>query len=86
MRVFQKLDDLFQFLARFINASNIFKGHTARTFGQHFCLGLAKAHRAAAAAFLNLAKGKESDAEDQDKWQCLDQHHPQDVHLLGLFT
>ena len=84
LRVFQKLDDLFQFFARFINPCDIFKRHTALPFCEELGLGFAKTHRAAAAAFLDLSQSEESDAEDQKKRQDLDEDDKQYVALLCL--
>ena len=86
LRIAQELDDFLQFLARFVDAGHVVESDLARTFGQQLGLGLAEAHRAAAAALLHLAQSEEGDAEDQQERQRIEQDIQQHIWLFSLAT
>ncbi len=64
LRVAQELDDLFQFLFRFLDAGDVVERHPSGALGQQPGFGFAEAHRLAAAA-LHLAHEENPDADQQ---------------------
>src|SRR5690606_4769038 len=71
--IFQKFDDFFQFFARFVNTGHVLERDFSLLFGQQFCFGFAKAHRARTAAFLHLAQHKKRNTQNEQERQRLDQ-------------
>lgn len=72
LRIAQEVDDFFKLALGFFDAGNIFEGHAAGLLGQHFGLGLAKAHGLAAAA-LHLTHEEDPDTDDQKHREPADQ-------------
>src|SRR3546814_3990908 len=73
LRVTQEFDDLFQLALGFLDAGNVFKGDAAVLLGQQPGLGLAEAHRLAAAG-LHLAHEEDPDAEDRKSTRLNSSH------------
>ena len=68
------------------DASDIFKRDAPLACGQQLGLRFAKAHGAAAAALLHLAKREEGDAENKLEWQRIEQNIKEHIGLLALLT
>src|SRR3546814_9075575 len=83
-RVFQELDDLFQLLARFVDARDVGEGDLAFLLRQHPRAAFAETHRARTRILLHLAQHEEGDAEAQPERQRIVEHDRSEEHTSEL--
>ena len=72
-RILQEVDDFLQFLAGFVDAGHVVKGHAAFLLHQQLGAGFAETHGATASAVLHLAHDEDPDANHQDEWQHVEE-------------